>query len=232
MKIISSREIFFVIVEFLIKIDELLTKIDDSIVVINESLIDELLVKFEISIKIDEFSMIESFEIETKYETIVWNVLTNFLKRVLFIVYSSNQIRVSSKSINKNKLRIRRLYDSMIKIRKCRRQMFSTINFVDRLTKLSYWCSISTKFLNWWANMTISRLIYWLLNNVNVFVKFFLKKRKSTKRVVWQNKLWKIFSHLRAKNFLQTKNEKKISSSNKQIWRRIWKLLQFETFDK
>ena len=101
MKIISSREISFVIVEFLIKIDDLLTKIDDLIIIINELLIDESFVKFKISIKINEFSIIESFEIEAKYETIVENVLTNFLKRVLFITHSLNQIRISSKSTNK-----------------------------------------------------------------------------------------------------------------------------------
>ena len=161
LKIISSREISFVIVEFLTKFDKSLTK---------KSLIDELLIKF------NEFSIkVKSFDIETKWETIVWNVLTNFLKRVLFIVYSSNQIRVSSKSTNKNELRVRRSIDSIIKTRKCWRQIFSTINFVNRSTKLSYRCSIFTKFLSWWANMTISQLICWLLNDVNVFVKNFMK---------------------------------------------------------
>ena len=57
LKIISSREIFFVIVEFLTKFDKLLTK---------ESLIDESLIEF------DEFSIkVESFNIEIKWETIV-----------------------------------------------------------------------------------------------------------------------------------------------------------------
>ena len=128
LKVISLREISFVIVEFLTKVDKSLT---------NESLI-----------KFDEFSIkIESFDIETKWETIVWNVLTNLLKRVLFIIDSSNQIRVSSKSTNE--FRVRCLIDSIVKIWKCWRQIFSIINLINRSIKLSYWYFVSTKFLSW-----------------------------------------------------------------------------------
>ena len=114
LKIISSWEISFVIVEFLIKINDfsITIKIDESIKIVEFSI---KIVEF--SIKIDEFSInVDFFEIEIKWKITIWNVLTNFLKRVLFIVHSSNQIRVSSKSTNE--LRVRRLIDSIVKTRK------------------------------------------------------------------------------------------------------------------
>ena len=125
LKVISLREISFVIVEFLTKINKFL---------ISELLIDESLIKFnELSIKV------ESFNIETKWETIIWNVLTNFLKQVLFITYSLNQVRVSSKSTNnENELRIRRSIDSIVKTWEYWRQISSTINFVNHSIKLLY----------------------------------------------------------------------------------------------
>ena len=158
LKNISLRKISLIITKIFIEKSSL--KINELIIIVDELLINESLIEFdeslikvktlievEASIKVDEFSTItKSFEIETKYETIVWNVLTNFLKRVLFFVYSLNQIQVLLKLTNE--LRIQRSIDSIVKTRKYWRQMFSTINFVNRSIKLSYWYSIFTKFLS------------------------------------------------------------------------------------
>ena len=66
LKIILSLDISFVIVEFLTKINQLL-------IIVEKYLIEKLLIKFdEFLMNIDEFfAMTKSFEIETKYETIV-----------------------------------------------------------------------------------------------------------------------------------------------------------------
>ena len=128
LKIMSSRETFFMIVEFLMKIDELLTKIDEFSINVNW---------FSIK-KTNQFSIkVVFFEIKIRWATIIWNNLMNFLKRALFIACSSNQIQVSSKSINE--LRVRRSINLTIEIktRKCRRQISSTINLIDRSIKLS-----------------------------------------------------------------------------------------------